>query len=67
NEILQGMNRLVVYHAPQDDITDTIIYGLDRTYSAKSGRPPRDQSAEGYVSPYAPKTAEAAAGANPRR
>ncbi|MFH5802481.1 OmpH family outer membrane protein [Alienimonas sp. DA493] len=60
-DILQGMNRLVVYHTPQDDITDTIIYALDRSYSAKSGKPTRDQSAEGYVSPYAPKTAEAPA------
>ncbi|QDT17495.1 OmpH family outer membrane protein [Alienimonas californiensis] len=61
NDILQGMNRLVVYHTPQDDITDTIIYALDRSYSAKSGKPARDQSVEGYVSPYAPKTAEAPA------
>ena len=42
-EILQGMNRLVVYHTPQDDITDTIIYALDRSYSAQSGKPARDQ------------------------
>lgn len=48
NEILQGMNRLVVYHTPQDDITDTIIYGLDKTYSTKSGRPMRDQKAPNY-------------------
>ena len=42
-DILQGMNRLVVYHTPQDDITDTIIYALDRTYSQKTGQPTRDQ------------------------
>ena len=45
-EVLQNMNRLVVYTAPEDDITDIVIYGLDNMYSRKTGKPARDQKAE---------------------
>ena len=45
-DILQGMNRLVVYTAPEDDITDSIVGYLDRTYAKTSGKPVRDQKAE---------------------
>ena len=44
-EILQGMNKLVVYTAPGDDITDLVIYGLDNSYARKTGKAPRDQKA----------------------
>ena len=53
-DILQNMNRLVVYNAPEDDITDAIIKYLDGKYSKVSGNPPRDQKA-------APQTAQASA------
>ena len=44
-DILQNMNRLVVYSTPEDDITDSIIGYLDRNYSKSSGKPVRDQRA----------------------
>ena len=44
-EILQGMNRLVVYNAPEDDITDLIVGYLDGQYAKTSGKPVRDQKA----------------------
>ncbi len=64
-DILQGMNRLVVYHTPQDDITDTIIYALDRSYASKSGKAARDQGDPNYVSPYAAPRTAAAGGPGP--
>ena len=44
-EILQGMNKLVVYNTPEDDITDAIIAYLDKNYAKSSGKPVRDQKA----------------------
>lgn len=44
-EILQNMNKLVVYNAPEDDITDAIIKYLDGQYAKSSGKPVRDQRA----------------------
>ena len=38
-EILQRMNRQVVYHQPQDDITDQIISYLNRQYQQSAARP----------------------------
>ncbi|NNJ25967.1 OmpH family outer membrane protein [Alienimonas chondri] len=64
-DILQGMNRLVVYHTPQDDITDTIIYALDKTYASTSGKPIRDQeklAAEAQAEAAAARSAAAAPG-----
>ena len=62
-DILQGMNKLVVYTAPGDDITDSIVKYLDGQYSKKTGKPPRDQRAEA-AKKAAARTA--AAGQQPR-
>ena len=66
-EILNGMNQLVIYHAPQDDITATIIKALDRTYAVTSGKPPRDQKAIAKQKAAEAKARSAAAPAAPRQ
>ena len=38
NEIIQGMNRQVVWHRPQDDLTDVILKYLNDQYSAQAKR-----------------------------
>ncbi|QDT63095.1 OmpH family outer membrane protein [Calycomorphotria hydatis] len=38
-KILQGMNRLVIYHQTQDDITDRVIQVLNKSYNSTAKKP----------------------------
>lgn len=45
-EVLQGMNKQVVFHRPEDDITESVLDYLNRQYAAKAGgAAPRTSSA----------------------
>ena len=66
-DILNSMNQRVIYHAPQDDITATIIRALDKTYAQTSGKPVRDQKAIAKQKAAEAKARTAAAAAAPRQ
>lgn len=48
-QLSQGLNKLVLYHRPQDDITQPVIDYLNKQYAKKSGgaAPAADRNAKG--------------------
>jgi len=42
--LLQGMNRQVVFHDPQDDMTDAVLNHLNDKFEKSATRPPREAS-----------------------
>lgn len=36
-KVLQGMNRQVIYHRPEDDITDSVVHYLNQMYDRSQG------------------------------
>lgn len=41
SSLANGLNKLVIYHRPQDDITDAVIDYLNRKYTPVNPAPPR--------------------------